>query len=178
MSDRVTKDLRAELKAARESRLRSVEASKRRAASANRRRGASGDGADAADAAAADQAFALGLSECCPRCGESFLEVRDEEAQRRHLRECTDVKAHKVHKEKKRKRAEATGAAEARADLQEEAETMATFQLLGSKQENLWLLTDSQLRNEAEEVGAVAPGGDGKSKDELIAALVTHRSSS
>ena len=84
-------------------RIKSVEAQKRRAASAKRRRGA----ADEADESRAeDEAFALGLSDECPRCGKSFLEIGDTEAQCLHLTQCTDANAINKHKEKKRKRQE------------------------------------------------------------------------
>ena len=37
----------------------------------------------------------MGLSDVCPRCGEDFTEIEDEEEQRRHLMECDDEVKHK-----------------------------------------------------------------------------------
>ena len=77
------------LQAKRDQRIKAVEALKRRAASAMRRRGAA---EEADESRAEDEAFALGLSDECPRCGRSFLEIGDTEAQCLHLTQCTDVR--------------------------------------------------------------------------------------
>jgi len=181
MSDRVLRDLRDELKAKRDQRIKAVESKKRRAASARkRRRGAE----EETDERAEDEAFALGLSDECPRCGMSFLEIGDTEAQCQHLLQCTDVDAIKAHKKRKRKRKLEAEANEKRQEQQEDAESFATWQLLGSKQQALYLLTEDQLRQQCIEQGApiakTADGsegggggeGEGASKEDLIASLV------
>jgi hypothetical protein len=90
MSDRVERDLRLEIKASREAHAKVVAAMKRRTEAAARRRGADDEDEEKADEAA----FAAGLSDECPRCGLSFLEMGgNEEELRAHLLSCADTNA-------------------------------------------------------------------------------------
>mmetsp|Transcript_29589 Transcript_29589/g.66319 ORF Transcript_29589/g.66319 Transcript_29589/m.66319 type:complete len:473 (-) Transcript_29589:94-1512(-) len=158
MSDRAEAALRAELKTAREQHARVVESARRRAASVAKRRGGGGQGVDAeAEAQASEAAFAAGLSDSCPRCGGSFLAMGGEEDQRQHLLECTDAKAIKAHAEKKRKVAAAAESKASRAALQDDAEALATWQFLGSKPEQLYLLSEPQLAKQCRDRGIALP---------------------
>jgi len=79
-SDRVLSEMKKEVKVEQEQRAKAKEAKRRRARSANR----TGESLDE------EKAYLLGLLDVCPRCGEPLEEMADEEAQRRHLMECTD----------------------------------------------------------------------------------------
>ena len=61
-------------------------------------------------------------------------------------------------------------AKEAKQDAQVEAESLATWQLLGSRPEQLWLLSEDQVRAQCELKG-LAPGLE-DSKEDMIGGLV------
>ena len=90
-SDRVVKELKQTLREEQEALMKATEAKLRRAS-----RGAA---RGALSIAEQEHAFTLGLSDCCPRCGQEFEEY-SEELQRRHLVECMDDKKHAEFKAK------------------------------------------------------------------------------
>eukprot|EP00041_Stephanoeca_diplocostata_P037543 m.1424087 g.1424087 ORF g.1424087 m.1424087 type:complete len:564 (-) comp25059_c0_seq5:5-1696(-) len=166
-SDRVLKEMKESVKEEFEKRAKRVEQTRRRTAS-HRRRGAEMSQAHAEDA------FCLGLVDECPRCGKPLVEFADDDsAMFRHLRECTDARAHKAHAQRKAAAAEQAEAAAKKADAQHELEGHAAWQFLGGNTTQLWMLTDGAIRKECESSGvAVDPGA---SKNAMIRALAEHR---
>lgn len=159
VSDRMMKELRAEIKDEQERRLKAREAKLRRA---NR-------SISKLSTAESERAFILGLVDCCPRCGESFEGYPDEEAQRMHLAECTDTVKHTQHKEKESKAEQKVADKEKKRALQESAQTQAAWSFLGAQTSQLWLLDEDQVRSEATKLGISATGAD---KDQLISKIV------
>ena len=162
-SDRVIKDLKQSVKEEQERQLRAREAKLRRA-----KRG----GGDV-DQTTAEKAFMMGLSDVCPRCGEDFVEMGDEDEQRRHLAECTDEGKHKEHATKVAKKAATKNAQEARQEAQAAAQTHAAWQLMGASKSQLWLLNEEQLRAQAGSLNLDISGD----KDELICRIVSQDTS-
>eukprot|EP01032_Pedospumella_encystans_P014651 gene14651-16808_t len=162
-SDRVIKDLKQSVKEEQERQLRAREAKLRRA-----KRG----GGDV-DQTTAEKAFMMGLSDVCPRCGEDFIEMGDEDEQRRHLAECTDEGKHKEHATKVAKKAATKNAQEARQEAQAAAQTHAAWQLMGANTSQLWLLNEEQLRAQAGSLNLDISGD----KDDLISRIVSQDSS-
>eukprot|EP00607_Mallomonas_marina_P006134 CAMPEP_0182431510 /NCGR_PEP_ID=MMETSP1167-20130531/49736_1 /TAXON_ID=2988 /ORGANISM="Mallomonas Sp, Strain CCMP3275" /LENGTH=249 /DNA_ID=CAMNT_0024617929 /DNA_START=971 /DNA_END=1717 /DNA_ORIENTATION=+ len=119
-----------------------------------------------------EKAFLLGLVDSCPRCGES-LEEYDDEAQRRHLSECTDTDKHMSHAKRKAKAAEKEVKKQKRVDAQESVQARAAWEFLGAQTNQLWLLDDTQLRNQALEAGLPLSATD--DRNDMISALASHR---
>jgi len=160
--DRTMKECIAEAKADYERLAKQREAKQRRAES-QRRRGA-GNVND-------EQVFLLGLDDSCPRCGEFFGKGYSEEDKRDHLRNCTDSAKHKAHAKEKRKVEEKSNAKEKVAEKQADIQAKATWEVLGGRTDQLWLLPDGQLKAMAAESGL----DDSGSREELIASLAAHR---
>jgi hypothetical protein len=133
-SDRVVAELRRTIKEDLEKRARTVEQKRRREQSSARR----GVGADVDH----EEAFSLGLTDSCPRCGAPLSSFHDEADQRQHLRECTDTMKHKAHAKAKADAAKKVSAAATASSAQLDAQSEATWQLLGSNTEQLWMLTE------------------------------------
>jgi curved DNA-binding protein CbpA len=149
-SDRVMTEMKLNVKQEQEQRLRAREAKQRRAARSNR--------GTPLTAKEQERSFMMGLSDVCPRCGEDFTEMEDEEEQRRHLMECVDEKKHKEFAVKKAATAQLKEKKEAQAAKQESAQTHAAWQFLGANNEQLWLLEDDQLRSHAQGLNLDASG--------------------
>lgn len=162
-SDRVIKDLKQSVKEEQERQLRAKEAKLRRAKS----------GGGDVDQKTAEKAFMMGLSDVCPCCGEDFIEMGDEDEQRRHLAECTDESKHKEHSAKVAKKAATKNAQEARQEAQAAAQTHAAWQLLGANKSQLWLLNEEQLRAQAGSLNLDVSGD----KDDLISRIVSQDNS-
>jgi hypothetical protein len=157
-SDRVMKEMKKSVKEEQERRLKAREAKLRRLERSNR----------GLTKVERDKAFLFGLIDCCPRCGEDFTEISDEEEQRKHLMECNDETKHKMFEMKKK---EETKFQEGKKKVQEKQESIqnhAAWQFLGSNTNQLWLLDEEQIRNEAKKENIDATG----SKDELICKIV------
>ena len=86
-SDRVIKETKQSVKAEQERLIKAREAKLRRAKRS---------GGDQLSAETTEAAFMMGLSDVCPRCGEDFAEIPEEE-QRIHLVECTDTQKHRAY---------------------------------------------------------------------------------
>lgn len=161
-SDRVLSELKIELKKEQEYRAKIREEKRRRA---QRLKRGTGDVDNEA-------AFILGLVDCCPRCGDMLEEFSDEEA-RRHLMDCSDTTKHKAHAAKVMEKKKQEEAKAAKAAKQEAAQDMATWQFLGAKTSQLWLLDDEQLRLQAKESNISDVDGD--DRDTLISKIVEAR---
>jgi hypothetical protein len=159
-SDRVIKDMKQSVKEEQERFMKAREVKLRRA-----KRG-HGD----QDKKTAENAFMMGLNDICPRCGEDFTEIGDEDEQRRHLMECTDEAKHKEHSKKMAKKEAVKLTKEEREEAQVAAQTHASWQFLGANKSQLWLLNEDQLRAQAL-IANLDVSGD---KDDLISRIVSH----
>jgi hypothetical protein len=146
-SDRVLSELKATVFAEQQARAKATAVKQRRAQRANER---NVGGADM------ERAFVLGLEDCCPRCGES-LETFSEDEAFQHLRNCTDTKKHVEHAIKKKEIANNNAIKQHKKDLQASVQSAAAWTFLGSNQEQLYLLDDTQLKKQVLESGVVAP---------------------
>ena len=108
------------------------------------------------------------------RCGESFLEYPDEEAQREHLQECTDISKHKANRQKLKEQALIEEKKRSRQDLEDTAQTEAAFTFLGGQSSQLYLLSEGQVKKRALAMGLTV--SEGEDKDEVIGRIVAHTS--
>ncbi|TFJ88403.1 hypothetical protein NSK_000752 [Nannochloropsis salina CCMP1776] len=197
VSDRVEKEMRGELRAEQERRLRARESKLARLARSKRKREGmeKGEGEQAADDRRLQlRLFVQGLLDACPRCGEEVAcKPEDREAHKDHLRGCHDEDKIEAHREKARKAEAHQADKEAKRAQQEDLQSLRTWEFLGGKEGELWLLTDGQLahlckekallpKEEIDETGMGDKKGNGAkkttaaalSKDEMIAKLVAH----
>eukprot|EP00993_Chasmostoma_nieuportense_P007669 NODE_934_length_1753_cov_7.199877_g876_i0.p1 GENE.NODE_934_length_1753_cov_7.199877_g876_i0~~NODE_934_length_1753_cov_7.199877_g876_i0.p1 ORF type:complete len:561 (-),score=123.61 NODE_934_length_1753_cov_7.199877_g876_i0:71-1699(-) len=167
VSERALGALREEIKSTQAARLRTQEAKRRRAASAQKR------GNVNEDPLAQERLFILGLRDHCPRCGESMsMEgYPDEEAQQLHLLQCTDPTKAAAHKKRVAVAADLVAARAHTADLQSEVASGAAWEFLGGQATQLWLLSESLLRDQCEVAGLSTSG----TKEELIARIAHNR---
>lgn len=114
-----------------------------------------------------EQAFLQGLVDVCPRCGEEvdYSDTRDKHntfaLHADHLRVCTDARKHQRYRASKQAAEARRRRREALEDLQDQYQAEAVVQYLGSGTEELWLLTDKQLREHAHRLGITdASSGD------------------
>eukprot|EP01041_Mallomonas_annulata_P002184 gene2184-4248_t len=161
-SDRVIKEMKKEVKEEQERRLKAKETKQRRAARRQQDTPIN-----------EEKAFMMGLVDTCPRCGESLEEYEDD-AQRRHLMECTDESKHSIHHKRKEQKAKMEEDKRLKQEQQESVQARAAWEFLGAKTNQLWLLDDTQLRNKAMEAGLDATGDT----DDLIAVLAANNTSS
>jgi hypothetical protein len=192
VSDRVENEMRAELKAEQERRIKARESKLARLARSKRKHdgGEGGEGREGEDRRLKLRLFVQGLLDACPRCGEEpGCAPEDREAHKEHLRQCQDKIKIAKHQKKVRMEEARQADKEARATAQEDMQSLRTWEFLGGKEGELWLLTDGQLERECREKGLLpeegeegegAGKGKGKkktgplSKDEMIAQLVKH----
>jgi hypothetical protein len=160
-SDRAIKEVKAAVKAEQERFQKARVAKLRRAKRA---------GGDELDKSTQEKAFLMGLTDVCPRCGEDFTELADENEQRKHLMECVDEGKHKAFDAKKSKQKTKEAAREEKQEAQRAAQTQAAWQLLGAHNTQLWLLDEGQLREQAGQLHLDTSGD----KDTLIDRIVSH----
>ena len=160
MPPRVEAQLRAAIKQAQEAKLKAREARMARL-QRMQRKAAAGGGTGDADAARvqAEKLFVRGLIDHCPRCGfEPARHECDGDSLKAHLRACTDRKAHAAHQARQvAAEAQATRKVE-REEAQEEAQNEASWKFLGGSTQQMWLLTDKQLKRQCEERGLEGDG--------------------
>ncbi|KAL1515358.1 hypothetical protein AB1Y20_001987 [Prymnesium parvum] len=165
---RVENDMRAEIKAEQERRLKQREASAARLQRAARKETPMSDDERRKHA---EKLFVRSLLDDCPRCGYSPPPSADFEFLSAHLRECTDAAAHARHRRELAAASAALSRRHAREEADAEAQNLAAWQFLGGSTESMWLLTDKQLRKQCEEAGVKV----GPSRDENLAALARRR---
>ena len=166
---RIEDDLRAELKAEQERRLKAREAKAARLARLQRKQPQL---SAAAQMKQAEALFVRNLVDTCPRCGyEPPRGVTYDELQE-HLDGCTDKGAHSAHAKAVANASAKVEAKEAREDAQSEAQNLASWRFLGGSTESMWLLTDGQLKKQCEESGIDASG---ETREQMLAALARHR---
>ena len=125
---------------------------------------------DGARVKQAEKLFVRGLVDTCPRCGFEAAPGMSGEDLAAHLAQCNDPKAHAAHQKEV---AAAAAKAEAKAGIkhaEEEAQNLMAWQYLGGSTEQMWLLTDTQLKKQVEERG-IASVDAGASREELLVAL-------
>jgi hypothetical protein len=173
-SDKVLSELKAVVLAEQQARLKATAVKQRRAQRANGRGGSAGS-----SGAQEEQAFMLGLTDDCPRCGVS-LEQFSEELAQQHLRQCTNSQKHAQHAAKKNAHAQAVAKKQSQQDKQASVQGAAAWQFLGGNQEQLYLLDDAQLQRQASEQGVVAESGADRAEliNQLASRGSTHSSSS
>mmetsp|Transcript_2272 Transcript_2272/g.2095 ORF Transcript_2272/g.2095 Transcript_2272/m.2095 type:complete len:585 (-) Transcript_2272:113-1867(-) len=165
-SDRITKNLKEEVREMREKRATITEQKQRRAESFRRRRRGKSD-------ANAETAFLLGLTNECPRCGTSLADLDDAD-EIDHLRNCNDETKITANKRKKDATEDKKNEKKQRQELQEDVTAKAAWDLLGASSDTMWMLTDGALQKECAEQGVDVKG---KETHEMIAGLVGSRKS-
>jgi len=111
--------------------------------------------------------FKYGFRDTCPRCGLDLSQEGDDEAQFRHLRNCSDKNAHLLHREREGRTAAAKATAEKKAVAQHQAAGVAVFNFCGGGATQLWLLNADQLKKLCNKEDLPAKG----TRDELIERL-------
>ena len=153
---RVEAELRVQLKAEQERRMKAREASLARLARAQRKQPAL---SDAAKMRHAERCFVRGLLDACPRCGwEGAPGVQHDELQA-HLVGCTDKRVHEAYRRGVAAKEAVAAQKAARRDAEEEAQTVAAWQFLGGQTEQMWMLTDKALAKQCEEKGLLSLDG-------------------
>mmetsp|Transcript_2682 Transcript_2682/g.4029 ORF Transcript_2682/g.4029 Transcript_2682/m.4029 type:complete len:562 (-) Transcript_2682:123-1808(-) len=125
------------------------------------------------DQQTAEAAFVMGLEDCCPRCGEGFEGYPDEEAQRHHMMNCTDENKHKKHRKTVQAAKEHAAAAEQKRDKQAQAQSLASWEFLGGKTSQLYLLNNDQLKDIAQREGLATSDAD--SREDLVSKIGDQR---
>jgi hypothetical protein len=190
-------EVRKELHADREARLRRAEAAQRRAARAassgrSARVGGAGAEGGAPEEEQLERLFSLGLVDACPRCGVEPAALEEggrgdaSEAAKAHLRACTDAAAIAAHAARRHAADAKRRAAAARQLSQSDTMELQRWTFAGRQCGQLWLLSESVLRSllvanglrdddadsDAETAGVSAPPGFVKPR--LIARLAAH----
>lgn len=164
---RVEAQLRADLKAEQEAKLKAREAKMARLARMQRK-GVGDDASAAALRKQAEKLFVRGLIDSCPRCGfEPGRGEADSESLAEHLRTCTDARSHAKHAASVAAAAEKAGKTAARQEAQEDAQNEASWKFLGGGTEQMWLLTDKALERQCKERGLDGGG----SREEMLTSL-------
>lgn len=169
ISDRMMTDMKKSVKNEQEQRAKAQRTKQRRAEGRAANRGK-------LSAEEEENAFVMGLTDCCPRCGQFFEKYRHEgEAQRLHLLQCGDIKKHAAHRALKVQAEDKQLAGEKRAAKQLEAQNLAQWEFLGAKSSQLYLLNDSQLKDVAEREGARVDSGSGSSREDMVSRIAASR---
>jgi len=190
VSDRVENELKAELKAEQERRIRARESKMARLARSKRKHAEKdNEEREREDRRLKLRLFVQGLVDDCPQCGEEpGCAPEDREAHKEHLRQCQDKDKISKHQKKIRMEEARQAEKEARATAQEDMQSLRTWEFLGGNEGELWLLTDGQLERKCREKGLLPKEEEMKgagtwkrkkstrpmSKDEMIAQLVQH----
>jgi hypothetical protein len=183
ISDRKIKELKQSIKDEILTKIKAKETKQRRAQRFEKRTGGSSD----LTSEEKEKAFLLGLSDCCPRCGEDFTEYNDEELLNQHLMECLDEIKHEIHAKKQTKQLVKLQKKEEKKQKEDDYQIYAGWQLLGAKSSQLYLLNEDHLKEEAQRKGIkLLDEGKGtsdknmkrkrgiSSKEDLIAKLVEY----
>mmetsp|Transcript_35112 Transcript_35112/g.84739 ORF Transcript_35112/g.84739 Transcript_35112/m.84739 type:complete len:638 (+) Transcript_35112:69-1982(+) len=121
-------------------------------------------------------AFAAGLADECPKCGADFGGLlREGISAEIHLMNCTDEKSHQKQRAKKDAQRKKEREREEASALQNDAESKAAWGFLGKDNNQLYLLSETQLQKEMKEKGISS--SDGADKADMIAALVNQERS-
>jgi len=169
MSDLALRTLRDDVVKARDETLKFAAGMKRRAESARRRNDASEDAQEL-------QQFKLGLANECPLCGVSYKELKDSGIScAEHMLNCNDTEKLQKRKREKQEMRDKKAKREEGEAKQDKAAALASWQFLGSKDEQLYLLGEDELEKVASDRGISTTS---KSKSDVIAAIVSGKSTS
>ena len=114
-----------------------------------------------------EKAFVLGLTDNCPKCGRTVRGAAGETMLREHLEQCDDEKRHaKYQREKARAEARQASAATTQ-DKQEEMMLEKQWEYQGCQAGQLWMLSENSVRRQCEQRGLSTEGA----LHELIARL-------
>ena len=177
VSARRLAEVKRELLASQEERMRRADARARREGRAKTRAPETASAATTADSGGVQQAeaaFRLELVDECPRCG-AHLTVDDAsgllESPDEHLKRCTDSKAHATHAAAIRARAAAAKATAARASAAEVSGALAAWEACGRVVGTLWTLPEAALASLCAGAGLAATA---PSKDILVRRYADH----
>ena len=170
MSDLALRNLREEVLRARDEAARRAAGLRRRAQRAARGGAGNEEEADLA------RAFAAGLADECPKCGVDFADLlREGVPAEVHLMTCNDERSRAEQRAKREARRERDRAREEARAGQDDAEARAAWDFLGRNDDQLYLLSEGQLRKEVEGRGLEVRDGEGRA--DMIAALVSRERS-
>lgn len=165
ISDRREKEYRQEIRVKREKILKEKEQLAERERRAQSRQSKT-------DPRGKEKLFVMNLLDKCPRCGE---EVDEDGFNLRldHLKGCTDKGKIAAYAKQLKADEEAADAKKKQKEKEEEVQNVQSWEYLGGKTTEMWLLTETQLQKMCESYKLDASG----SKDELIARIARHRNS-
>ena len=153
VSARRLAEVKVELAASAEERMRRADARARREGRAALREGAGG-----ADAINAEALFCLELLDACPRCGSDHAES-DGVGRAAHLAACVDTRAHAAHAASAAASNARAAAASARASDAADATSLAVWDARGRVLGTLWALSRGALVKLCKDAGL---SGDGE----------------
>lgn len=165
ISDRREREYRQEIRTKREKILKEKEQLADRERRANSRKTKD-------DPIGKEKLFVMNLLDQCPRCGEE-LDEDSSESRFDHLKNCRDKAKIQAYAKRLKNEQEISEAKKKLKDEEEEVQNAQSWEYLGGKTTEMWLLTEKQLQKMAEAYKLDTTG----SKDELIARIAKHKNS-
>lgn len=165
ISDRREKEYRQEIRVKREKILKEKEQLAERERRAQSRQSKT-------DPKGKEKLFVMNLLDQCPRCGDE-LEEDGFNIRFDHLKECKDKAKIAAYAKQLKEEEEIADAKKKQQEKEEEVQNVQSWEYLGGKTTEMWLLTEKQLQKMCESYKLDSTG----SKDELIARIARHRNS-
>lgn len=165
ISDRREREYRQEIRVKREKILKDKEQLAEREKRAQSRK-------TKTDPQGKEKLFVMNLLDHCPRCGE---EVEEDSFNLRfdHLKDCKDKAKMAAYAKRLKEEEQISDAKKKLQAKEEEVQNVQSWEYLGGKTTEMWLLTETQLQKMCEMYKLESTG----SKDELIARIARHRNS-
>jgi len=164
ISDRLEKEYRQEIRKKQEKQLKEKEQLQERAKRARSRQEDIGQKGK-------DKLFVLNLLDQCPRCGEELESKYDLRVE--HLDNCNDKKKMAAYAKQLKEEQDLAEKKSKLKEKQEEVQNVQSWDYLGAKTTEMWLLSEKQVKAMCESYNLDVTG----TKDDLIARLVKHRNS-
>ncbi|KAJ6630191.1 hypothetical protein Bhyg_16788 [Pseudolycoriella hygida] len=117
-----------------------------------------------------EKLFIMNLLDQCPRCGEE-MDEDSFDVRFNHLKGCTNKAKIAAYAKRLKEEQEASDAKRKLQEMEEEVQNIQSWEYLGGKTSEMWLLSENQLRKMCESYKLDGTG----SKEELIARVVRHR---
>lgn len=165
ISDRREREYRQEIRVKREKILKEKEQLAERERRAQSRQSKT-------DPHGKEKLFVMNLLDKCPRCGEE-LDEDGFNLRLDHLKGCKNKAKIAAYAKQLKQEEELADAKKKRQEKEEEVQNVQSWEYLGAKTTEMWLLTEKQLQKMCESYKLDATG----SKDELIARIARHRNS-
>lgn len=165
ISDRREREYRQEIRVKREKILKDKEQLAERERRAQSRQ-------TKTDPRGKEKLFVMNLLDKCPRCGEE-LEENSFDLRFEHLKGCNDKAKMAAYAKQLKKEEDVADAQKKLQEKEEEVQNIQSWEYLGGKTTEMWLLTETQLQKMCEMYKLDGTG----SKDELIARIARHRNS-